>query len=59
MGISTLEVDVSLGNRPLPGAEVRLVPESYLGSGPKIASGTTDTDGFAKISVPVDQLPRT
>ncbi|WP_148074729.1 EF-hand domain-containing protein [Bythopirellula goksoeyrii] len=57
MGIRTLDVEVTIGARPLQGAEVRFVPESYLGDGPKVASGTTDSKGFAKISVAVDELP--
>lgn len=57
MGIRTLDVEVILGTRPLQSAEVRFVPEAYLGDGPKVASGTTDSKGFAKISVAVDELP--
>ncbi len=57
MGIRTLEVQVIMENRPLGGANVRFVPEAFLGDGPKIASGTTDSKGFAKISVAADELP--
>ncbi|TWU22795.1 hypothetical protein [Bythopirellula polymerisocia] len=57
MGIRTLDVEVSMDNRPLSGASVRFVPETFLGDGPKPASGMTDSKGFAKISVAVDELP--
>jgi hypothetical protein len=57
MGIRTLNVKIRLGNRPLSGADVRFVPETYLGEAPKIGSGTTDSQGFTKISVAFEDLP--
>jgi hypothetical protein len=38
--------------RPLAGAVVTFVPEAFLGPDLKTGSGTTDVNGFTKISVP-------
>jgi hypothetical protein len=57
MGIRALNVLVRLDGRPLAGATVRFVPEEFLGSGPKPASGVTDSSGGAKIGVAKDDLP--
>jgi hypothetical protein len=38
---------------PLSGAEVRFVPEKFLGSNVKTAQGKTDQSGTAMISIPI------
>ena len=38
--------------RPLADAQVRFVPEKFLGDKMKIASGTTDSSGVAVLSIP-------
>jgi hypothetical protein len=40
------------GGRPLPGADVKFVPEEFLGGNVTAASGKTDQRGIAPISVP-------
>lgn len=57
VGLRTLIVEVLLDDRPLPGAQVRMIPEAYLGDGPKPAAGKTDSSGAAKMSVAPEFLP--
>jgi len=57
VGFRTLDVLVLLDNRPLPGASVKFVPETYLGEEPKVGTGETDAAGHAKISVAVEHIP--
>ncbi len=57
MGIRSVDVVVRLDRQPLSGANVRLVPEPYLGDGPKEADGVTDASGFARLSVAKEDLP--
>jgi beta-lactamase regulating signal transducer with metallopeptidase domain len=40
--------------KPVEGAEVKFVPEDFLGKEFKTAAGTTDKDGFATMSIPVN-----
>ncbi|MBX3434509.1 MAG: hypothetical protein KF847_14405 [Pirellulales bacterium] len=57
VGLRTLAIDVLLDDRPLVGAEVRMIPEEYLGDGPQEATGRTDASGTAKMSVAPEHLP--
>ena len=57
VGLRTLLIEVLLDGRPLPDAEVRMIPEKYLGDGPKLATGKTDGGGGAKMSVDPQYLP--
>jgi len=57
VGFRTLKAVVLLDKRPLSGATVRFVPEPYLGDAPKVATGTTDGSGTARISVDVEHIP--
>jgi hypothetical protein len=34
---------------------VKLVPESCMGAGMKVAEGTTDADGIAQVTIPASQ----
>jgi hypothetical protein len=43
---------VSYNGKPLEGAEVKFVPETFLGPNMKVATGTTVQGGLASISVP-------
>jgi hypothetical protein len=49
----TIMVRVLRKGRPLSGATVTFVPESFLGNGIQRATGTTDNRGAAVMSVPV------
>lgn len=57
LGIRRLKVYVKLDDKPLPDATVRFLPEPYLGSGPKPATGKTNASGLATISVAPEDLP--
>ena len=57
VGIRGLKVTVLLGSRPLQGAQVRFVPEPYMGDGPKVGTGTTNASGVASVSVAPEFLP--
>ena len=52
LGRTTLSVPVKHNGAPLVGAKVRLVPESFLGSGLRAGEGTTDARGVASVSAP-------
>ena len=51
LGRMSLSCTVLRNGRPLPDAEVRFVPEKYLGENVKMAQGKTDRNGVAMISV--------
>jgi hypothetical protein len=44
---------VTHNGQPLEGAEVRFVPEKFLGANVKVATGKTDHNGMAMISVAI------
>lgn len=48
---------VTNGGRPVPGAEVTLTPVPFLGDAILPATGITDENGIAKVSVAAEQLP--
>jgi hypothetical protein len=52
LGRMSLGCRVTHNGKPLDGAEVRFVPEKYLGKGLKIAKGKTDANGMVMLSVP-------
>lgn len=43
---------VNKGGKPLAGAEVKFVPETFLGENMKVGVGTTGPDGIAMMAVP-------
>ncbi len=47
-----LDCTVLRDGKPLAGAEVKFVPETFLGDDVKTASGKTDNRGRARISIP-------
>ena len=51
LGRMSLSCTVLRNGRPLPNAEVRFVPEKFLGENVKTAQGKTDRNGVAMISV--------
>jgi len=57
MGFRTLQVVILVDGQPLEGATVKLVPEEYLGDAPKVATGETNNQGTAKISVALEHIP--
>jgi hypothetical protein len=57
IGITQRECTVMLDKRPLAGAVVRFVPESFLGSEVSAAQGTSNNSGVAVMAVPEDRLP--
>ncbi len=48
---------VRLGGKPLAGAEVKFIPEPFLGDEIKAAVGKTNDYGKAAMMIPDDQLP--
>ena len=56
--LTSLRVRVRLNGRPLDGAEIKLVPEPYLGDEVKPAYGTTNRSGSASLSVSAEDLPK-
>lgn len=55
VAITPFEARVWHRGRPLAGAAVKLVPESFMGAGMKVAEGTTDADGIAQVTIPASQ----
>lgn len=51
-GRMSFSCQVKKNGRPLQGAEVKFVPESFLGENIKEAIGTTDRNGMAMINIP-------
>jgi hypothetical protein len=51
-GRTTISVPVRHNGAPLPGAKVRLVPESFLGSTLPTGEGTTNDRGVAMVTAP-------
>ena len=58
IGRMAFSCKVTYKDQPLDGAEVRFIPEEFLGSNLPAATGKTDANGMAMISVPLkDDLP--
>jgi hypothetical protein len=57
IGMTEVRCTVMRGGRPLAGANVRFVPESFLEGALQPASATSNADGVATPSVPTEQLP--
>jgi hypothetical protein len=57
IGLTKLTVEVRQNGRPLQGAEVKLVPEAYLGTEVKPARGKTSARGSAIMDIPDSELP--
>lgn len=55
--IFALEFELSYRGRPLDQATVTLVPESFQGDQFKPASGVSDADGFADVTMAAEDLP--
>jgi hypothetical protein len=53
LGRTAFSCTVLRNGQPLAGAEVKFVPEKFLGENMKEASGKTDANGVAMISIPV------
>ena len=51
-GRTSFSCSVTQNGRPLVGADVKLVPEKFLGDYVKTAVGKTDQNGMAMISIP-------
>jgi len=57
VGAQAVMCTVTQKGRPLAGAEVRLVPEEFLGNAVPAATGTTDDTGVAQLGMRTDLLP--
>jgi len=55
--LSRLSATVRLDNRPLVGATVRFIPETYLGEEIKESTGVTNKGGSASMAVADEELP--
>jgi hypothetical protein len=54
LGRMSLRCSVTHNGQPLANADVKFVPEAFLGPNMKVASGKTDENGNAMLSIPVD-----
>jgi hypothetical protein len=57
MGFRSISANVKRNGRPVANVRVVLTPEPYLGEAVKPASGTTNSHGYASLSVTPDDLP--
>lgn len=57
VGLTQLVIEVRMNGRPLQGADVKLVPEPYLGPNVKPAYGTTSRRGIAVMDIRDEDLP--
>ena len=53
LGRMSLSCRVTKNGQPLAGAEVKFVPEKFLGENLQTATGKTDQNGMAMLSIPV------
>lgn len=51
VGRMTVACAVVRGNQPLPGVDVRFIPEPFMGSAIRPAQGKTDETGVARVAV--------
>lgn len=56
VGLLQFSLQVTLDGRPLEGATVTLVPEEFLGTSIKTASGVTDSTGRANTAIAAEDL---
>jgi hypothetical protein len=57
VGLVNVSCRITNNGRSVPNAEVRFVPEDFLGGAVKAAAGTTDANGVAAISIPAADRP--
>jgi hypothetical protein len=51
VALTSVMVTVRLDGRPLPGAEISFVPESFMGDATETAKGTTDERGSVRLRI--------
>jgi hypothetical protein len=57
VGLVGVSCRVARNGKPVPSAEVRFIPEDFLGGSVKAAAGTTDADGMAEVAIPPADRP--
>jgi hypothetical protein len=57
VGLSYLNCRVTVGGRPLAGAQVKLVPEDFFDGVIQPAEGTTGSSGSARLAIDKSHLP--
>jgi hypothetical protein len=57
VAITSLTASVTHKGKPLANAAIRLVPESFMGSGMKAATGVTEAGGDASLTIPDSVYP--
>ena len=57
VGLNGISLQVMLDNQPLEGAQVTFVPEKFLGSGIKPATGVSDAQGVVDLSTEGEDVP--
>ncbi len=58
VGVMPLRCVITVKGRPLGGAQVKLVPEEFLGGAIQPATGTTSSLGMARMSIDKSHLPK-
>jgi len=57
VGVTTLACQVTFNRKPLTGAQIQLIPESYLADAIEPAIGTTDSSGSTILAIDTAHLP--
>ncbi len=57
VSILSFHCSVRLDGKPLEGATVRYIPESFMGGAVEEATGTTDASGAAVLAIDQEKLP--
>lgn len=57
VAITSLSASVTHKGKPLAGAAIRLVPESFMGGGMQAATGVTEAGGDASLTIPDSPYP--
>ncbi len=57
VGVSYLACSITKEGRPLNGAQIKLIPEAFLGEAIQPAEGTTDASGSAMLGIDKSNLP--
>jgi hypothetical protein len=57
VGLTKLSVQLRLDGRPLKGAQLKLIPEKYLGEEVKVAWGKSNARGIATMDIRDSDLP--
>ena len=57
-GMTSMDCTITLDGQPLSNATVKFIPEDFLGTEIKAASGITNSSGVAPLGIPDEDMPK-